>query len=57
MGSYYIPKDKKHEIILIKQIIIEDKFFNLKTDYFLQMVFNNLQRKKALEIAKYNKKN
>ena len=28
---------------------------NLKNDYFLQLIFNNLEKKKLLEIVKYNK--
>ena len=31
-------------------------FKNIKNDYFLQKVFNNLNKKNSLEIAKYNKK-
>ena len=30
-------------------------FKNIKNDYFLQKVFNNLNKKKSLEITKYNK--
>ena len=29
---------------------------NIKNDYFLMKVFNNLNKKNSLEIAKYNKK-
>ena len=29
---------------------------NIKNDYFLQKVFNNLHKKNSLEMAKYNKK-
>ena len=38
--------------------IIKSKciFDNLKGDYFLQKVFNNLQEKKRLKVPKYNKK-
>ena len=28
---------------------------NLKSDYFLQLLFNNLMKKKSLDIIKYNK--
>ena len=31
------------------------KFENIKTDYFLEKVFNNLEKKKRLNIVKYNK--
>ena len=30
-------------------------FLNLKSDFFLQILFDNLQKKKSLEIVKYNK--
>ena len=33
----------------------KDIFKNLKNDYFLQILFNNLFKKKSLEIIKYNK--
>ena len=39
----------------IKQIKLIDKFENLKSDYFLQKIFNNLEMKKSLNIVKYNK--
>ena len=39
----------------INQIKSKNKYENLKGDYFLQKVFNNLQRKRSLEIVKYNK--
>ena len=31
-------------------------FNNLKSDYFLQLLFNNLMKKKSLDIIKYNNK-
>ena len=31
-----------------------DTFNNLKSDYFLQQIFNNLETKKLLDIVKYN---
>ena len=34
---------------------IDDKFRNLKSDYFLKKLFSNLKRKKQLDIIKYNK--
>ena len=34
---------------------VEDKFKNIKSDYFLQKLFNNLMKKKSLDIIKYNK--
>ena len=33
----------------------KNKYENLKSDYFLQKVFNNLKKKKLLNIVKYNK--
>ena len=33
----------------------KNKYGNLKNDYFLQKVFNNLEKKKLLNIVKYNK--
>ena len=33
----------------------KDIFKNLKNDYFLRNVFNNLLKKKLLDIIKYNK--
>ena len=30
-------------------------FINLKTDYFLEILFNNLEKKKTLNLIKYNK--
>ena len=35
----------------------KDLFHNLKSDYFLRIIFNNLLKKKSLDIIKYNKKN
>ena len=34
---------------------MKDIFKNLKADYFLQLLFGNLERKKLLDIIKYNK--
>ena len=31
------------------------KYENIKTNYFLEKVFNNLEEKKKLQIVKYNK--
>jgi len=33
----------------------KDIFKNLKCDYFLQKLFNNLKKKRSLDIIKYNK--
>ena len=37
------------------QIKSKNIFNNLKADYFLQKVFNNLERKRTLYFVKYNK--
>ena len=37
------------------QIKSKNKFKNLKNDYFLQEVFNNLEKGRALNMVKYNK--
>ena len=34
----------------------KDNFKKIKSDYFLQLLFNNLSKRKSLEIIKYNKK-
>ena len=39
----------------LKQIKWKDIFKNLKSDYFIRIIFNNLQKRRALEIVKYNK--
>ena len=46
-----LTKDKRE----LNKIGLKDIFKNLKNDYFLQNVFNNLIKKKSLEIIKYNK--
>ena len=51
MGSSNLTSEEKVEKNQIKSI---DKFNNLKADYFLQKVFNNLETKKSLNIIKYN---
>ena len=38
----------------ITQIKPKDKYENLKNDFFLEKVFNNLEKKKSLIIVKYN---
>ena len=37
-----------------KKETLTQKFDNLKRDFFLEKVFNNLNKKKSLEIIKYN---
>ena len=43
------------EKIEVNKMKSKDIFKNLKNDYFLQKLFNNLLRKKFLDIIKYNK--
>ena len=38
-----------------QQIKLKGKITNIKCDYFLQKLFDNLPKKKLLEIIKYNK--
>ena len=49
MGSIYILNKEK-----VKNIWRKVQFANIKSDYFLQLLFNNLEKKKLLEIIKYN---
>ena len=51
MKSGNLESKEKVEQNQIKSINI---FNNLKTDYFLRKLFNNLKTKKTLNIAKYN---
>ena len=44
------------EKVEINQIKSKNKYEKLKSDYFLQKLFNNLKTKKLLNIVKYNKK-
>ena len=37
-----------------KSIKLKDKLENVKSDYFLEKIYNNIQKKKSLEIVKYN---
>ena len=52
MESRNLISKEKAEKVQIKSI---DKFANIKTDYFLIKVFNNLEKEKALNIVRYNK--
>ena len=47
-----IQSNDKLKINNLKSI---DKFNDLKADYFLQKVFNNLEKRKSLNIIIYNK--
>ena len=46
--------DTNNKKELIKQVNSYNIFDNLKSDYFLGKVFNNLKKKKYLELIKYN---
>ena len=50
MYSENISKDKKDKIKS------KSSFENLKSDYFLQRIFDNMIKYKCLNIIKYNKK-
>ena len=52
MGSSNLVSKRKEENNQIKS---KNIFNKLKADYFLQIVFNNLERKRALYFVKYNK--
>ena len=52
MESYNLKGKEKLEI---NQIKLKGKLDNLKSDFFLEKLFNNLNEKKVLEILKYNK--
>ena len=48
----YLSKEKKE---LNKMKFKDIVFKKLKSDYFLQKLFNNLSKKKSLDVIKYNK--
>ena len=50
-SSNLISETKKEK----NQIKSYSKYENIKADYFLIKVFNNLEKKKALNLVKYNK--
>ena len=52
MGSFNVLSKEKNEVHQMKS---KNIFKNLKSDYFLQILFNNLMKKKTLDIIKYNK--
>jgi len=54
MDSKNILKNEKEE--LNEKNKIKDQFDDLKSDYFLEKVFNIIHKKKSLEIIKCNKK-
>ena len=44
-----------NEKLEINQLKLMNKFENLKNDFFLRKLFNNIEKKRALYILKYNK--
>ena len=50
-SSDELSKDKKE----LNKKKLKNIFTDLKSDYFLQKLFNNLSKKKSLDIIKYNK--
>ena len=54
MDSKNILKSEKEELNEMKKL--NNLFDNLKSDYFLEKIFNNIHKKKSLEIIKCNKK-
>ena len=49
------PKILNKEKIEVNNLESKELFKNLKNDYFLRIIFNNLMKKKTLNIIKYNK--
>ena len=49
------PNESSNEKTETNKVESKDIFKNLKSDYFLQILFNNLLKKKSLDIIKYNK--
>ena len=52
MDSQNISSNKNNQANILKS---EDKFANIKNDYFLRELFSILEKKRSLEIIKYNK--
>ena len=52
MDYQKISNNTNNETNILKS---EDKFANIKSNYFLRLLFNILEKKKSLEIIKYNK--
>ena len=50
-SSKVLSKEK----IEVNELKSKDLFENLKSDYFLKKIFNNILKKKTLDIIKYNK--
>ena len=46
--------NKEKEIEKLNLIKPKNKYMKIKSDYFLQKLFNNIQKKISLEIIKYN---
>ena len=50
-ANFFVSKEKSEK----KQMKSFAKYENIKADYFLQKVFDNLEKKRTLEIVKNNK--
>ena len=53
MKSNIASKDEKENI---EKRMTNINLGNLKSDYFMQKIYNFMNKKKSLEIVKYNKK-
>ena len=53
MGSINLISKEENEKNQIKSVA---KYENIKADYFLEKLFNILEKKKSLDLIKYNKK-
>ena len=52
MESKKLPKDKSK---MKQSETSNDKLKKIKSNYFLERIFNNILKKNSLEIVKYNK--
>ena len=51
------PNETSNEKEELNQVNSKNIFYKLKSNYILQTIFNNFNKKKSLEIVKYNKYN
>ena len=54
MGCYEISKNKNHQNNISNNI--SNILKNIKSNYILSKIYDNIQKRKYLEIVKYNKK-
>ena len=54
MGSYLISKNKNNQKNISNNI--SNILKNIKSNYILSKIYDNIQKRKYLEIVKYNKK-